>query len=194
MRLNHIYIATEHLLLGLVAELGGIAAQLLDSLSVSRDLDDLRHEVEAVLGRGTSATHQYVELTEHVRSVLTMAGDEAHRRGSAQTDTAHLWFGLVRYSDIEPFPMLHYFGRTRDQLHDHIIELVNRDAQTPDADASLPPSVQPGQKMRITEGPFKGFAGTITAANPGRRQVRVEIALAGRRNDIDLDILHVTPW
>ena len=50
------------------------------------------------------------------------------------------------------------------------------------------------QKMRITEGPFKGFAGTITAATPGRRQVRVEIALAGRRNDIDLDILHVTPW
>ena len=93
-RLNHTYIGTEHLLLGLVKEDDGIAARVLANLGVS--LPKVRSAVEFIIGRGDGLIVGQPGLTPRAKKVIEFAMDEARQLKSKDIGTEHLLLGLVR--------------------------------------------------------------------------------------------------
>jgi ATP-dependent Clp protease ATP-binding subunit ClpA len=95
--LNHNYIGTEHLLLGLVHEGEGIAAKALESLGVG--LETVRLQVEEMIGQGQQAPSGHIPFTPRVKKVLELANREAEDLGHNYIGTEHLLLGLIREGD-----------------------------------------------------------------------------------------------
>ena len=93
-RLQHNYIGTEHLLLGLVREGEGVAAKVLRNLGV--DLNEARSAVEAIIGHGNRVVIGELGLTPRAKKVIELAVDEARRLNHPYIGTEHLLLGLVR--------------------------------------------------------------------------------------------------
>ena len=93
-RLQHNYIGTEHLLLGLIREGDGVAAKVLNNLGV--DLDKARSSVESVIGQGNRVVTGEIGLTPRAKKVIELAVDEARRLNHHYIGTEHLLLGLVR--------------------------------------------------------------------------------------------------
>ena len=93
-RFQHNYIGTEHLLLGLVRENGGIAAAVLRNLGV--ELTKVRDAVEFIIGRGDHIVPGQIGLTPRAKAVIEIAADEARRLNHDYIGTEHLLLGLVR--------------------------------------------------------------------------------------------------
>ncbi|HET8907951.1 MAG TPA: Clp protease N-terminal domain-containing protein, partial [Ktedonobacterales bacterium] len=87
-RLNHNYIGTEHLLLGLVAEGEGLAAKALQNLGV--ELATVRRSVEHIIGRGDRIVLGEIGMTPRAKKVIELALDEAHRLNHHYIGTEHL--------------------------------------------------------------------------------------------------------
>jgi ATP-dependent Clp protease ATP-binding subunit ClpC len=95
IRLNHNYIGTEHLLLGLVREGEGVGAHVLEQLGV--DLSKVRTGVERIIGRGDSTTSpSEITLSPRTKKVIELAIDEARKLGHSHVGTEHMLLGLVR--------------------------------------------------------------------------------------------------
>jgi ATP-dependent Clp protease ATP-binding subunit ClpA len=107
-QLNHHYIGTEHLLLGLLREGGGVAAQALNRLGV--DLDKVRAAVESKIGRGEHPAEGQIEYVPRVRTVLGLAVDEAQRLGHNSVRTEHILLGIVRDGGGVAADILDEFG------------------------------------------------------------------------------------
>ena len=93
-RLQHGYIGTEHLLLGLLRVEDDVTARLLTSLGV--ELGKVRSAVELIIGRGEQPATGTMHLTPRTKKVLALAGEEAQRFGRDAVGTPHLLLGLVR--------------------------------------------------------------------------------------------------
>jgi ATP-dependent Clp protease ATP-binding subunit ClpA len=91
---NHSFIGTEHLLLGLLREQGGLAALALAHLGVA--LDPVRAAVAKKIGRGDQPIEEEIDYVPRARKVLSLALDEAERQGSVYVRTEHILLGLVR--------------------------------------------------------------------------------------------------
>ena len=97
-RLQHNYMGTEHLLLGLVAEGEGVAAKVLSNLGV--ELNKVRSAVEQIVGRGDHVEETgAIGLTPRAKKVIELAVDEARRLNHHYIGTEHLLLGLVRESE-----------------------------------------------------------------------------------------------
>jgi ATP-dependent Clp protease ATP-binding subunit ClpA len=92
--LNHDYIGTEHLLLGLVHEGEGVAAKALESLGIS--LEAVRQQVEVLIGRGQQAPAGHIPFTPRAKKVIELAGREANDLGHDYIGTEHILLGLIR--------------------------------------------------------------------------------------------------
>jgi hypothetical protein len=92
--LNHNYIGTEHLLLGLVHEGEGVAARALESLGIS--LEAVRSKVEEIIGQGQSAPIGQIPFTPRAKKVLELSLREALQLGHNYIGTEHILLGLVR--------------------------------------------------------------------------------------------------
>ncbi len=95
--LNHNYIGTEHILLGLVRETEGIAARVLSNLGV--ELTKVRSAVEFIIGRGQAPAAGEIGLTPRAKKVIELAVDEARRLNHHYIGTEHLLIGLLREGD-----------------------------------------------------------------------------------------------
>ena len=97
--LDHDHIGTEHILLGLIGEGQGVAVMALTSLEIS--LDEIRQEVEAVIGLGTSQRPmtRHIPFTPRAKKVLELSLREAHLLGADYIGTEHILLGLVREGD-----------------------------------------------------------------------------------------------
>lgn len=93
-RLSHDHTGTEHILLGLLSDRDGLAAETLRSLGIN--LQALREEVEDILGRGRSEPPEHIPYTPRARRVLDLAQREARQLGHGQVGTEHLLLGLLR--------------------------------------------------------------------------------------------------
>jgi ATP-dependent Clp protease ATP-binding subunit ClpA len=93
-RLNHNYIGTEHLLLGLIRESEGVAAKVLHNLGI--ELSKVREAVEFTIGRGNSPVADELGLTPRAKVVVELAVKEARKLGHQYIGTEHLLLGLVR--------------------------------------------------------------------------------------------------
>jgi len=92
--LNHNYIGTEHILLGLVVDGEGIAARALDALGIR--LDAVRHEVEQIIGIGQQAPSGHIPFTPRAKKVLELSLREALQLGCNYIGTEHILLGLIR--------------------------------------------------------------------------------------------------
>lgn len=93
-RFQHGYIGTEHLLLGLMREGEGVATQVLNNLGIQ--VDQVRHSVEAIIGRGGQIVSGQMGFTPRAKKVIELAVDEARRLNHRFIGTEHLLLGLVR--------------------------------------------------------------------------------------------------
>jgi len=92
--LNHNYIGTEHLLLGLIHEGEGVAAKSLEALGIS--LDAVREQVQEIIGTGQTAPSGHIPFTPRAKKVLELSLREALQLGHSYIGTEHLLLGLIR--------------------------------------------------------------------------------------------------
>jgi ClpA/ClpB-like protein len=92
--LNHDYIGTEHVLLGLIQEGEGVAARALKALDVS--LEQVRAEVQEMVGEGQGAPVEHIPFTPRAKKVLELSLREALQMGHNYIGTAHILLGVVR--------------------------------------------------------------------------------------------------
>jgi ATP-dependent Clp protease ATP-binding subunit ClpC len=113
-RLNHTYIGTEHLLLGMVKEENGIAGQVLRRLGVTPQ--KVEEMVLRMSGPGRRTPHSKPDLTPRIRRVIELAVDEARRMGHHYIGTEHLLLGLVRLGDGMAVDILKSLGLSLEQI------------------------------------------------------------------------------
>ena len=111
--LNHSYIGTEHILLGLIREEEGVAAKVLNSLGIT--LNKVRSAVEYIIGRGEKPSAGEVGLTPRAKRVIELAIDEARNLGHNYIGTEHLLLGLLHEGEGIAAGVLGSFGLTLDQ-------------------------------------------------------------------------------
>ncbi len=123
-RFQHNYIGTEHLLLGLVRENGGIAAAVLRNLGV--ELNKVRDAVEFIIGRGDHIVPGQIGLTPRAKSVLELAADEARRLNHDYIGTEHLLLGLVREGEGIAAGVLQSLGVNLEKVRTQTIQVLNQ--------------------------------------------------------------------
>jgi ATP-dependent Clp protease ATP-binding subunit ClpC len=111
--LNHSYIGTEHILLGLVREEEGVAARVLTNLGIG--LSKVRSAVEFIIGRGEKASSGETGLTPRAKKVIELAIDEARQMGHNYIGTEHLLLGLLREGEGVASSVLDSFGITLER-------------------------------------------------------------------------------
>jgi ATP-dependent Clp protease ATP-binding subunit ClpA len=128
-RLNHNYIGTEHVLLGLV-ESGGGAERTLRELGVS--LHQARESVLFVVGKGSEPSPEDLPPTPRTKKVLTLAGEEAQRQGQNYVGTEHLLLGLVAEGEGVATGVLQTLGATEGRVRERLLALTGADDYTPE--------------------------------------------------------------
>lgn len=122
-RLNHDYVGTEHLLLGLIALGEGVAAQVLANLGV--DLRRVRGEIEKIVGTGDNVMLLgEIPFTPRAKKVLELAVEEAQNMGHNYVGTEHLLLGLIREEEGVAARVLENLGVRLDVVREEVISLL----------------------------------------------------------------------
>jgi ATP-dependent Clp protease ATP-binding subunit ClpC len=121
-RLNHNYIGTEHILLGLIRVGEGVAAKALESLGIS--LDAVRQEVEGIIGRGEQAPSGHIEFTKRAKKALELSLREALQLNHNYIGTEHILLGLIREGDGVAAQVLVKLGADLNQMRQQVIQLL----------------------------------------------------------------------
>ncbi len=122
--LNHNYIGTEHILLGLVREEEGVAAKILTNLGVG--LNKVRSAVEFITGRGEKPTTGEIGLTPRAKRVIELAIDEARHLGHNYIGTEHLLLGLVHEGEGVAAGVLDSFGITLERARAETTRILSQ--------------------------------------------------------------------
>ena len=120
--LNHNYIGTEHILLGLIHEGEGVAAKALESLGIS--LEGVRQQVEEIIGQGQQAPSGHIPFTPRAKKVLELAFREARALGHDYIGTEHILLGLIRESDGVAAQVLVRLGADLNRAREQVIQLL----------------------------------------------------------------------
>ena len=121
--LNHNYIGTEHILLGLIHEGDGGAARSLESLGIS--LDAVRQQVEEIIGRGQQAPSGHIPFTPRAKKVLELSLREALQLGHGYIGTEHILLGLLREGDGVAAQVLVTLGADLNRVLRQVIQLLH---------------------------------------------------------------------
>lgn len=114
-RLNHNFIGSEHVLIGLLREEGGVAGRVLRELGL--DAARVQAMVERLSGGpGTRTPFTKIELSPSTKRVLELAVEEARRMGQHYISTEHLLLGLTRQNDGMALEVLRKFGISPEQI------------------------------------------------------------------------------
>jgi Clp amino terminal domain, pathogenicity island component len=120
--LNHSYIGTEHLLLGLMRDAGSVAAQALHELEISQDA--VRERVTEIIGRGQQAPSGHIPFTPRAKKVLELSLREALQLNHNYIGTEHILLGLVREGEGVAAQVLIKLGGSLSRVRDKVIELA----------------------------------------------------------------------
>src|SRR6059036_3775539 len=121
--LNHNYIGTEHILLGLIREGEGVAAKALESLGIS--LDAVRQQVEKIIGRGQQAPSGHIPFTPRAKKVLELSLREALQLGHNYIGTEHILLGLIREGEGVAAQVLQNLGADLSRVRQQVIQLLS---------------------------------------------------------------------
>ena len=120
--LGHNYIGTEHILLGLLGEPGGLAAQALSSLEISRDA--AREQIVEIVGTGAGQQSGHIPVTPRTKKVLELSLREAQRLGDDHIGTEHILLGLAREADGVGAQILARQGANPDRVRAQVMATV----------------------------------------------------------------------
>ncbi len=160
--LDHNYIGTEHLLLGLLSEglrsdVQGPAARALASAGIT--LPPAQHEVEIIIGRGEQASAEHIPFTPRAKKCLELSFRESSQLGHGYIGTGHLLLGLISEGQGVAITVLSRLGADLDQLRDRVILEL---ADDPEGRADVLRAQRPVRMAR----------------NPRQASVRVDTILA----------------
>ncbi|TSA52869.1 MAG: AAA family ATPase, partial [Actinobacteria bacterium] len=121
--LNHSYIGTEHILLGLIHEGEGVAAKALESLGIS--LEAVRAQVEEIIGQGGSSPSGHIPFTPRAKKVLELSLREALQLGHNYIGTEHILLGLIREGEGVAAQVLVKLGADLARVRQQVIQLLS---------------------------------------------------------------------
>ena len=121
--LNHNYIGTEHILLGLIHEGEGVAAKGLESLGIS--LEAVRSQVEELIGHGASSPSGHIPFTPRAKKVLELSLREALQLGHNYIGTEHILLGLIREGEGVAAQVLVKLGADLSRVRQQVIQLLS---------------------------------------------------------------------
>ena len=121
--LNHNYIGTEHILLGLIHEGEGVAAKALESLGIS--LESVRGQVEEIIGQGGNSPSGHIPFTPRAKKVLELSLREALQLGHNYIGTEHILLGLIREGEGVAAQVLVKLGADLARVREQVIQLLS---------------------------------------------------------------------
>src|SRR5688572_10283004 len=121
--LNHNYIGTEHILLGLIHEGEGVAAKALESLGIS--LDGVCEQVQDIIGQGQQQPTGHIPFTPRAKKVLELSLREALQLGHNYIGTEHILLGLIRESEGVAAQVLVKLGADLSRVRQQVIQLLS---------------------------------------------------------------------
>ncbi len=122
--LNHPYVGTEHILLGLIREEGGTAAKVLDILGVQ--LSTARHNVESIVGVGAQPAPECLAMTPRAKQAITQAFDEANRLDHHFVGTEHLLLGLAHDGAGAAGSVLKHMDVPLEQVRGEVLRMLRQ--------------------------------------------------------------------
>ena len=143
--LDHHYIGTEHILLGLLHEGDGVAAKSLQALGIS--LPAVRQQVEEIIGHGKQAVAGHIPFTPRAKKVMQLSRQEAANLGSDHIATEHILLGLIREGSGVAAQVLTSLGADLGRLRQQVVRL---------AAAAGKDGIQPGGTSRALDEPAAG--------------------------------------
>ena len=146
--LNHNYIGTEHILLGLIHEGEGVAAKALESLGIA--LEGVRQQVEEIIGQGQQAPSGHIPFTPRAKKVLELSLREAQQLGHNYIGTEHILLGLIREGEGVGAQVL-VKGADLNRVRQQVLQLLSGEGKPP---ASAGPEQSPA-----SAGPEESSAG-----------------------------------
>src|SRR4051812_44334527 len=121
--LNHNYIGTEHILLGLVSEGDGVAAKALESLGIA--VEGVRQQVEEIIGQGQQAPSGHIPFTPRAKKVLELSLREALQLGHNYIGTEHILLGLIREGEGVAAQVLVKLGADLNRVRQQVLQLLS---------------------------------------------------------------------
>ncbi len=121
--LNHNYIGTEHILLGLIHEGEGVAAKALESMDIS--LEAVREQVEEMIGHGQTAPTAHIPFTPRAKKVLELSLREALQMNHSYIGTEHILLGLVREGEGVAAQVLIKLGAEQNRVRNTVLQLLS---------------------------------------------------------------------
>jgi ATP-dependent Clp protease ATP-binding subunit ClpC len=155
--LNHNYIGTEHILLGLIHEGEGVAAKALESLGIS--LEAVRQQVEEIIGQGQQAPSGHIPFTPRAKKVLELSLREALQLGHNYIGTEHILLGLIREGEGVAAQVLVKLGADLNRVRQQVIQLLSGYQGKEPATAGGPQEGTPSSSLVLDQ-----FGRNLTAA------------------------------
>src|SRR6478609_7914447 len=121
--LNHNYIGTEHILLGLIHEGEGVAAKALESLGIS--LEAVRQKVEEIIGHGQQSPSGHIPFTPRAKKVLELSLREALQINHSYIGTEHILLGLIREGEGVAAQVLVKLGADLNRVRNQVLQLLS---------------------------------------------------------------------
>jgi len=154
--LNHNYIGTEHILLGLIHEGEGVAAKALESLGIS--LEAVRSQVEEIIGQGGSSPSGHIPFTPRAKKVLELSLREALQLGHNYIGTEHILLGLIREGEGVAAQVLVKLGADLSRVRQQVIQLLSGYSGSGQGEGSDPGKETVGGSSERGDGPQGGSA------------------------------------
>ena len=145
-RMKHAYIGTEHLLLGLMKEEGGVAGRVLRELGL--ETRRVQEMVERLTGANKTASLAKIDLSPGTKRVLELAVDEARRMGHHYIGTEHLLLGLVRQNEGVAVDVLKKLGISAEQIRRQTRRVLQENPAQPGTAPQRQPATPPGEQKK----------------------------------------------
>ncbi len=180
--LNHNYIGTEHILLGLIHEGEGVAARALEGMGIS--LESVRFQVVEIIGQGSQAPSGHIPFTPRAKKVLELSLREALQLGHNYIGTEHILLGLIREGEGVAAQVLQQLGADLPKVRQTVIQLLSG----VQGEEGSPPSRHPGGSRGESSGASSGGSTVLDQFGRNLTQLARDRKLdpvIGRSNEIE---------
>jgi len=177
--LNHSYIGTEHILLGLLREEEGVAAKVL--ISLGANLGKVRSGVEFIIGRGDKPNTGEIGLTPRAKRVIELAIDEARHLGHTYIGTEHLLLGLLHEGGGVAAGVLDSFGINLEQVRTEVTRMLNQSNQKQTRAPTRSTSKTPALDQLSTDLTAMAKAGKLDPVIGREKEIQRIVQILSRR-------------
>jgi ATP-dependent Clp protease ATP-binding subunit ClpC len=147
--LNHNYIGTEHILLGLIHEGEGVAAKALESLGIS--LDAVREQVQDIIGQGQQQPTGHIPFTPRAKKVLELSLREALQLGHNYIGTEHILLGLIHEGEGVAAKALESLDISLEAVRGQVEDIIGQGQQAPSGHIPFTPRAKKVLELSLRE-------------------------------------------